>query len=233
MSDQGYTHLRTYRYERKFRVEDLQPFQVAALIKYHPCLFYAPYPARYVNNLYLDTPGMANYYDNIEGAMQRRKVRIRWYGEPFGFISQPRLEVKIKEGMVGTKQSYSLPPFHLDHHFCDRALRQLVSTSDLPAKIRLDFQGLNLVLFNRYYRHYYATHDGAFRLTMDSQLAFYRANSTFGNQFIHRQVGYRDVVVELKYEVEQESHASRVAGFFPFGMTRMSKYVQGIERVYF
>ena len=233
MSEQGYTHLRSYRYERKFLVEDLQPYQVAALIKHHPRLFYAPYPPRYVNNLYLDTPDMANYHDNIDGAMQRRKVRLRWYGEPFGHISQPRLEVKIKDGLVGTKHTYELPAFQLDSRFCDRRFQRLISSSDLPAKVKLDLRGLNLVLFNRYYRHYYATHDGAFRLTLDARLVFFRTHGLFGNQFIHRQVDPRNIVVELKYEVEQEPFAGRVAGFFPFRMTRMSKYVRGIERVFF
>jgi len=51
MSEQGYTYLRTFRYERKFLVEDLMQFQVAALIRRHPYLFYPPYPPRYVNNL--------------------------------------------------------------------------------------------------------------------------------------------------------------------------------------
>ncbi|MDI6769242.1 MAG: hypothetical protein QMD04_06155 [Anaerolineales bacterium] len=40
-------------------------------------------------------------------------------------------------------------------------------------------------------------------------------------------------MVELKYENEQEPQADRVAGFFPFRVTRNSKYVQGIKRVYF
>ena len=103
MSAQGYTYLRTFRYERKFLVEELMLPQVATLIKGHPRMFYAPYPPRYVNNLYLDTPDMVNYFDNVDGAMQRRKVRVRWYGEPFGEINRPMLEVKVKEGLVGTK----------------------------------------------------------------------------------------------------------------------------------
>ena len=62
---------------------------------------------------------------------------------------------------------------------------------------------------------------------------FYKVNGRFGNRFAHHQRNYRDVVVELKYEVEQEPQANYVAGFFPFRVTRNSKYVQGIERVYF
>lgn len=233
MQDQGYTYLRTFRYERKFLVEDLLPFQVAALIKQHPRLFSAPYPPRYVNNLYLDTPEMTNYFDNVSGATQRRKVRVRWYGEPFGEVSRPMLEVKVKDGLVGTKRTYPLSAFCLDVYFCDRVFQQVLSHSDLPPVVRHDLRGLNVVLFNRYFRHYYATRDGAFRLTLDTQLAFYKVNSLFENRFVHRQVDARHMVVELKYETEQELQASRVAGFFPFCVTRNSKYVQGIERVYF
>jgi hypothetical protein len=94
-------------------------------------------------------------------------------------------------------------------------------------------RGLNLVLFNRYFRHYYATYDGAFRLTLDDKQTFFKVNGLFGNQFVHRQLNARDVIVELKYEIEQEPQANRVSGFFPFRVTRNSKYVQGIERVYF
>ena len=78
---------RDYRYERKFMVEGLDHHQAIALIKRHPYLFYQPYPPRYINNFYLDTPEMDNYYDNVCGAPDRRKVRLRWYGELFGPIS--------------------------------------------------------------------------------------------------------------------------------------------------
>ena len=233
MQDQGYTHLRSFRYERKFLTEDLMPFQVAALIKQHPRLFRAPYPPRYVNNFYLDTPDMVNYFDNVNGAALRRKIRVRWYGEPFGKITRPMLEVKVKDGLVGTKHTYPLFAFCMDARFCDRIFQRVLSDSDLPPVVRHALRGLNVVLFNRYYRHYYATHDGAFRLTLDTQLAFYKVNGLYGNLFAHRQVNARDVVVELKYEIEQEPQANRVAGFFPFRVTRNSKYVQGIERVYF
>jgi hypothetical protein len=233
MGKEGYTYLRTFRYERKFLVEDLMPFQVTVLIKGHPRLFYAPYPPRYVNNLYLDTPDMINYFDNVNGAMRRRKVRVRWYGEPFGKIDRPMLEIKVKDGLVGTKHTYPLSSFNFDESFCDRALHQLFSVSDLPSEIRHALRGLNVVLFNRYYRYYYATHDGGFRLTLDTRQSFYKVNGLLGNQFVHRQDNVRDVIVELKYEIEQEPNANRVSSFFPFRVTRNSKYVQGIERVYF
>lgn len=233
MQDQGYTYLRSFRYERKFLVEDLMPFQVAALIKQHPQMFRARYPQRYVNNLYLDTPDMVNYFDNVNGATQRRKIRVRWYGGPFGEITCPMLEIKVKDGLVGTKHSYPLSGFCMEARFCDRLFQRVLSDSDLPPIVRHDLRGLNVVLFNGYHRQYYASQDDAFRLTLDTRLAFYKANGLFGNQFAHHQVNARDIVVELKYEIEQETEANRVACYFPFRTVRNSKYVQGIERVYF
>jgi SPX domain protein involved in polyphosphate accumulation len=232
-ADQGYTHLRTYRYERKFLVDELLPFQVEGLIKLHPRLFYAPYPPRFVNNLYLDTPDMENYYDNVNGAGNRRKVRVRWYGAPFGKLSKVLLEIKVKDGLVGTKHTYPLAPFRLDQGFCSHSFKSVVLASDLPENVRRDLLNLEVVLFNRYYRHYYASLDGHFRVTLDSEMVFYKANGVLGNAFIHHQENYRELVVELKYEIDQEPHANRVASFFPFRVMRNSKYVQGIERTFF
>lgn len=233
MQDQGYTYLRTFRYERKFLVETLMPFQVSLMIKRHPRLFHEPYPPRFVNNLYLDTPDMDNYYENVSGATQRRKVRVRWYGDPFGEITQPMLEVKIKDGVVGTKHTYPLSGFQMDARFCDRVFQRALTKSDLPPEACLALRGMQVVLFNRYYRHYYASRDGDFRITLDTDMEFYKINGLFSNHFVHHQRNAQDVVVELKYEIAQEPQANRVASFFPFRMTRNSKYVQGIERVYF
>lgn len=230
---QGYTTLRSYRYERKFLVDELLPGQVEAMIKSHPFLFYVTYPPRFVNNLYFDTPDMENYYDNINGASYRRKVRVRWYGAAFGEVSQPVLEIKVKDGLVGTKYSYPLASFRLDKGFCRAYFEPIALASKLPENVRRDLRDLEVVLFNRYFRRYYGSRDGHFRATLDSDMAFYKANNAFGNAFIHHQLNIRELVVELKYESDQEPRANRVASFFPFRATRNSKYVQGVERVYF
>lgn len=229
----GYTPLRANRYERKFLVEEMTFHQVAALVRLHPRMFYTPYPPRYVNNAYLDTVDLENYDDNVCGASYRRKVRVRWYGELAGAVARPLLEFKVKEGQVGAKHSYPLDGFCLDTTFGDRALQCLFADSELPARVREELRTLQVVLLNRYYRHYFASRDGRFRLTVDTEMAFYRAHGAFGNPLIHRQANWRDIVVELKYDVAQEPAAGRVASFFPFRVTRSSKYVQGMERVYF
>ena len=232
-AESGYTRLETYRYERKFLLEDLPIWQASAIIKLHPAMFSETYPPRYVNNLYLDSPDMENYYDNVNGAAQRRKVRVRWYGTPFGQVNHPVLEIKVKNGLAGTKYAYPLAPFCLDQSFSSRYFRSILLNSSLPENVYRDLCRFKVVLLNRYDRYYYASRDGHFRVTLDSQMSFYRVNSSIGNSFIHRQINHHNLVVEMKYDIDQDLNANKVASFFPFRVTKNSKYVEGIERVYF
>ncbi len=223
---------RAYRYERKFMVERLAPAEVQHFIKLHPSMFYQPYPPRYVNNFYLDSEMMESYYDNVHGSAKRRKMRVRWYGELFGQIQVPVLEYKIKNGVVGSKRSYRLPPMQINHGFTPAYFQSVIAQADLPAEIHHHLKTLKIVLLNRYYRYYFATHNQHYRITLDTTLSFQRVDQLI-NQFIHRQHNHHSFVVELKYGIEQDDDAYRVASYFPFRVDKSSKYVQGIERVYF
>ncbi len=220
-----------YRYERKLLVDQLDAHQVRALVKLHPSMFYEPYPPRYVNNLYLDTVGMKNYFDNVDGAEERHKVRIRWYGELFGAIEKPVLEFKVRSGLVGTKHVYPFAPFSLDAGFCHRYYQEILKKADLAGRIKQYMRGLRVVLCNRYYRWYFATRDQRFRVTVDAGMSFYPVRET-GNRFVCRHVDRKHVVLEFKYARELDVQADRVSGFFPYSVTKNSKYVTGIERVY-
>jgi SPX domain protein involved in polyphosphate accumulation len=223
--------IRESRYERKFLVDQLDAHQVRAMVKLHPSMFYEPYPPRYVNNLYLDTEGMENYLDNVSGVGERRKVRIRWYGDLFRDIEKPMLEFKIKNGLVGTKHIYPFAPFTLDGRFCHRYYQEILRKADLPDQVKHYVRGLNVVLCNRYYRWYFATKDQRFRVTIDTEMTFYQVKKV-NNRFVHKHVDYSHIVVEMKYQKPLDVQADRVSGFFPFSVTKNSKYVTGIERVY-
>jgi SPX domain protein involved in polyphosphate accumulation len=222
---------REFRYERKFLVDQLDAHQVRALVKLHPCMFYEPYPPRYVNNLYLDTVGMENYFDNVAGAGERQKVRIRWYGELFRDVERPMLEFKGKSGLVGTKRIYPFAPFTLDDRFCHRYYQEILRQAELPGHVKQVMRDLSVVLCNRYYRWYFATRDQRFRVTVDTEMTFYQVKKA-NNRFMHKHVDHNHVVVEMKYAQPLDVQADRVSGFFPFSVTKNSKYMTGIERVY-
>jgi hypothetical protein len=223
--------IREYRYERKFRVEDLDVAQVRMLVKRHPGIFYSPYPPRYINNLYLDTPDLENYHANVSGVGERQKARIRWYGELFGEIAKPVLEFKIKDGLVGTKHSYPFPAFSFEKGFNQRDFQRLIVNSALPEPVRWQLRGMSVVLCNRYYRWYYVTKDEKYRLTVDKEMRYFNVRQS-DNHFRQQFIDPKAIVVELKYDPVLDPYADKVSGFFPFIVTRNSKYITGIESVY-
>ncbi len=219
-----------YRYERKFLVDRLDAGQVCAIVKRHPKLFYQPYPPRYVNNLYLDTPDMRNYVDNVSGVRERRKVRVRWYGDLFDDVMSPVVEFKIKDGLVGIKRGYACNGFRMEPGFSEADFRRDLSGPDLPGPVVQALGTLRVVLCNRYFRRYFATRDGRFRVTVDTEMSYYAVRRT-NNRFVHKYVDHRNVVVELKYQRAFELDADKVAGAFPFSVSKNSKYVTGVQQV--
>lgn len=222
---------REYRYERKFFINQLSSQEVLALVKRHPAFFSEIYPPRYINNIYFDHPLLLNFADNINGAPLRKKARIRWYHDLFGKVTQPMLEFKLKEGLMGTKISYPFPDFRFQKKFSEHYLREIINTSELPPEVILYLKTVEPVLTNRYQRWYLATPDRAYRVTVDVDLSYYHINK-FNNQFLFHQVDRQAIIVELKYQQEHDPRVDRISAGFPFRMTRSSKYVQGIERVY-
>lgn len=220
-----------YRYERKFLVDQLDQHQVMGLIRRHPAMFHEAYPPRINNNLYMDTADMVHYHDNVIGSADRRKVRIRWYGDLMGLVAEPVLEFKIKRGLVGTKRQYRVPGFAVERGFKAQDLMRTTIASDVPTEVRSHLRTLNIVLMNNYRRRYFVSRDGRFRLTLDTEMAYYRIAGS-RNWMAHKQTDQRNVILELKYGIEDDAAASRVSTFFPFRITKSSKYVQGIERVY-
>lgn len=220
-----------HRYERKFLVSALDVHQARRLVRQHPGMFFEPYPPRFINNLYLDTRSLEFYADNVSGAMGRRKVRLRWYGDLYTGTQNSTLEIKQKTGMVGCKTQYPFPALPLKPNFRPREFKSLVRSADLPADVKQDLLTLDAVLFNRYHRRYFAARNNPFRITIDHKISYYKATS-FGPSFPPAWRDHHHIIVEVKYPGEAESEAERVTSVFPFRMTRNSKYVVGVEKTY-
>lgn len=220
------------RHERKFLITGYSTKDVEQIIKLHPACFSEIYHQRIVNNIYFDTLGFNNYYDNVEGERDRLKVRIRWYGDLLGEIKKPVLEFKIKKGLLGKKESYPLLPFELNNTFSKAQIKHSLSSENTPIYIRDLINSLKPTLLNSYSRKYFLSSDGQFRITIDSKLAYYRIN--YGNTtFLNNLIDNTTVVLELKYDSSLEIKAKQIGDHFPFALTKSSKYLQGIERILF
>ena len=220
-----------FRCERKFLITSIGHHEIQSIIRFHPYAFSQIYSPRTINNIYLDSPDMQAYRDNLIGISNRVKVRIRWYGETFGIIEKSVLELKIKQGLFGSKISFPLNRFTLDNHFSIAAQQNTFLESNIPNFLIEPLKSLGFVLLNNYQRSYYESADHKFRITLDTGLEFYHIDSN-ENYFIERCIKRQIAILELKYDHEYDEEARFITNRLPFRMTKSSKYVMGIESVY-
>ena len=218
-----------YRYERKFFIRQLSKYEVESIINLHPAIFSEIYHQRDVNNIYFDSFSLNNYRENIEGVKDRMKIRIRWYGELFGYIERPILEIKIKRGLLGKKITYSLKPFYLTEKTNTTDI--LKSVTNLKEILLIEFEDLIPSLLNRYSRKYYQSSNKKYRITVDNEQSFYHINKE-NNTFLNSYFDNASVILELKYDQEHDFGASHITSSFPFRITKSSKYVSGVEKTF-
>ena len=217
----------TGRYERKYFLSEVDHLVVLTRIKQHSALFRSPYPSRWVNNIYFDDAGHQHYWNHVNGANSRCKVRIRWYGPLIGPVSKPRLEIKSKHGELGFKESWPLRGFTVNENLTGQQLIETLQSSSLPEDLSGCLSFFQPVAVNRYLRHYFVSGDGQVRLTVDTDLTNLDCLPFFKG-FERRARRQEGIILEFKYPQASHGQAVRIAQGFPFRIQRISKYVAGL-----
>lgn len=223
-----YTELKTSRFERKFVIDWGGVPYVEQIVKLNRGGFRSAFYERQINNIYFDTPNLRNYYDNHFGKSKRVKIRIRWYGDTFGQVENPILEFKIKTGATGRKLSFPLTDFLLDYKITKQSLQEMFRKSKLPEWVLNEVTFLNPTLVNTYKRKYYISFDKLFRFTIDHHMEYYNMGTT-NHAFQEKNAQHGLVVLELKYDMENDSKVKSITSTLPFRLNKFSKYVNGIE----
>ncbi len=226
--DEGHDRIGELRYELKLVVDAGMLEQARSWIRMHAEAFRTTYPTRFVNNLYLDTAELSNFNANLAGIAERRKLRLRWYGDLRPAADQSAvLELKIKNGQLGDKARWTLPgPLSLAGTY-DDLLRQLRAAAPSFWQPWLQ-QNTQPALVNRYRREYYATPDGVLRLTLDSDQAFYDQRLRVRPNLAQRLPSPNTAVIEIKAPPGDDQRLEQAMGYFPLLRTRNSKYVLGL-----
>lgn len=220
-----------HRYEQKFVFEHKSHAFVEQIVKNHPANFHEIFQQRQINNIYFDKPGLKYYSDHIDGNINRKKVRIRWYGNTFGHVHNPILEFKIRKGELGIKISYSLPGFNIEKGFDSNQIKEVLKTANLPSKICKEIDGLEAKLLNSYSRKYYRSFDHHYRFTIDHKLEYFKF-LTQQNLFLNKKIDHNNVILELKFGLEFATESAIINTKLPVQKSDFSKYVSGMEKVY-
>ena len=210
------------RMERKFEFpKNILTQDVEGLIQFCFAGFKEQFWKRKVNNIYFDTPDLDLYYDNLDGSPDKHKVRLRWYD---GKQDCMALELKSKNGYVTAKQVFTLSKQE-DIGFGENLGTLLARSPDIPAEIKEKTRILIPVLQNSYFRKYYLSACGRFRLTLDTQISY----SVPAHKVVHQETHN---VMEIKHQQEYQQALSPILQQLPFRMTKFSKYARGIEAMY-
>ncbi|MBN1652051.1 MAG: VTC domain-containing protein [Bacteroidales bacterium] len=217
------------RYEQKFVFLQKQPDFVEDIVKNHPAIFHEIFQQRQVNNIYFDAPDLQFYSDHKEGNTNRKKVRIRWYGNIFGKVNKPVLEFKYRKGVLRIKKSYPLARFNNTNGCNEQLLKKVLSKSELPDQVLAEMENLLPQLVNTYSRRYFRSKDLHYRFTIDSDLAYFRfMPNQDANHFKENEL----LVLELKFPTDKNTETIKSNADLPKQDDVFSKYMSGMRKVY-
>ena len=219
------------RYELKFITSSAHLFLARCWIRLHPEAFRPAYQPRQINSIYLDTPGLHDLNANLIGHRQRKKTRIRWYGQNRGEAPNPVLELKLREGYLGDKKRIALDaPINLTKSWqviLSQIYQEAIEKD--PAWQQSLHPQMRATIINQYQREYYVSPDGQLRLTLDFQQSAFsqRLTSTPNLKFKIHQAD--QLVIELKSAPELSQRLETAASQIPIRRSRNSKYVNAMQ----
>ena len=217
------------RHEIKFVANASERAAVLQWVRNHWAGFSQPYPDRDVNNVYFDSFELSAFHENLSGTSRRSQVRWRWYGSTTS-PDRGTLEVKRRRGGLGWKLSFRTAGGDLSRGSWQQLRRQIRGDLDASARVWLDSSPLP-ILINRYRRRYFASGDGAIRLTVDWHQRVYDQKLR-SRPNLRRAANLPDtLVVELKFPVHEYPQASAIVQGLPLRLSRNSKYVIGVQAI--
>jgi hypothetical protein len=222
------------RIEKKYTIKAEMLNQVRESVLDSKLGFSKVYEDRYVNSVYLDSFKFENYQENLAGVSLRSKARARWYSSsPFSGLSASTklaLEIKLRRNLFGDKLiSFVDLPENL-HSLSSIELIQLFR-QQLPRDFLPHIDHCNeLSLGVSYLREYYEDFNRDLRVTIDSNIKFFRPESL--NTLDHSSIKTLSMdysILECKFSPEFAAVAEdTISALGEVSVGRHSKYSIGL-----
>ena len=206
---------KNYRYERKYIVSRIMLYEIYKNLYLNN--FTEIFSERKINNIYFDDSELNSFKENVDGESERRKYRVRWYGETFR-LSDKYYEIKIKSEDVNKKLIYNLGEISLKKPL-NLSLNKITHIINQYTFEKFRKQFLIPVLSNSYSRRYFYNENLDLRVTIDQNLI----STSLLNNRTHTS---KDIIIEIKY---QKENLFQMKNLFNVQISKNSKYVTGIE----
>jgi SPX domain protein involved in polyphosphate accumulation len=189
-----------------------------------------------IYSLYCDSPGLALFWEKIEGLKYRRKVRFRRYGNEQDVF----LEIKQRVDRTVQKRRVRWPLDQVVQTFCSgHRLNGHEKDAD-PVSAEIFFlwhhHGLEPRMAITYRRQaYFAVFESDLRITIDSRVQYNAVDLDLANPIETGKclVEPEQVVVEVKFNERVPLWLCKAMGKFGLHLVRLSKYCTAVDREYF
>ena len=204
------------RFERKWIFNSNNYLILVNAVIRSNLFFRNQYPQRKVNSIYFDTNNYTSILQNLDGISDKKKIRIRWYGDEKIMID-PAIEIKSKNGfetkkeIIEIKELNNIQPLNLD-----------MINEKLNAKLNLKKLVLPILTTN-YDRQYFVSFDGKIRATVDYNL---KSNFLKNLSQINIIKNFKKIcILELKYSTSLDKYVRQNLKDISLRLTKNSKFV--------
>ena len=178
--------------------------------------FRTQYPLRKVNSVYFDTYNYNSIRQNLDGVSNKKKIRIRWYGNK-NIIMNPSIEIKKKRGFETQKESIRINELDKTKLSDLEEIKNKLNTKLKLKKI------INPILTTHYEREYLISLNGKIRATVD-----YNLQSIFLNNLSQVEIVKnfnRICILELKYPTSLDKYVRKNLKDITLRLSKNSKFV--------
>lgn len=207
------------RFERKwvFKNNNHLPL-INALIR-SDLFFTSQYPVRKVNSIYFDTKNFISIRQNLDGISNKKKIRIRWYGDLEKIIN-PYLEIKSKRGFETKKIIMDIKELENINLSNFKSLELVKQKVNLKLKMK---KTIYPILTTHYEREYFISRDKHVRATVDYNLKSIFVSNLSQSEII-KNYSHKSIL-EFKYPIGLDYYVRKNLRNITLRLSKNSKFV--------
>ena len=204
------------RFERKWIFKSNNSLALINALIRSNLFFRIQFPKRNVNSVYFDTYNYTSIRQNLDGVSNKKKIRLRWYGNK-DIISNPVIEIKSKKGFETKKESSFIK--ELDN----TKLSNLEIIKEKFNKKLNSKKIINPILTTHYEREYFISLNRRIRATVD-----YNLKSVFLNNLSQIDIvkNFKNIcILEFKYSTSLDKYVRENLKGITLRLSKNSKFV--------
>lgn len=207
------------RFERKWIYRKSDNLTLINSLIRSKLFFNFHHPSRKVNSIYFDTNNYSSIRQNLDGISEKKKIRVRWYGDKKN-ITDPILEIKSKKGSETKKEIFKIDELN-ELKFPDfnnlKLIKDIVNSKNKSKNI------LHPILTTNYDRHYLVSNSGIVRATIDYNLKSIYLKNMSQIEIVKNFAS--TCVLEIKYPTNLDKYVRRNLSEITLRLSKNSKFV--------